>query len=497
MNKKKKFLGVVLAFSILVGCVPIIACAETGTKYGDYLYYTINGDKTAVTITDCSVFATEIEIPAEINGLPVTSIGKKAFLYCPHLTSITIPNSVTSIGNFAFSECTGLTSIIIGNSVKSIGEYAFSDCNSLTSIIIPDSVTNIDSSAFFNTEYYKDSTNWENGVLYIGNHLIKADSDTISSDYTIKDGTKTIACGAFEGCDGLESVIIGDSVTSIGQNAFSWNESLKSVTIGDSVTSIGEEAFRQCTGLTSITIGDSVTSVGQNAFYSTAYYDDRNNWENGVLYIGKYLIAANVSGDYSIKDGTKTIVYGSFSGCSSLTSITIPDSVISIDDYTFSGCKSLKEVYFKGTETQWQAIDIGYSNDELKNATIHYNSAGDGSATPTPKPTATPTLTPIPIVPTITAEITRNTSAETDDKYAFDIAPTAETIPENCFVYAAVYDENGVLLRIDSVPLETDGTTTVTVDKSDKATTAKVFVWAKTMQAIVETPQEFDLKAGK
>jgi hypothetical protein len=63
-----------------------------------------------------------------------------------------------------------------------------------------------------------------------------------------------------------------------------------------------------------------------------------------------------------------------FYGCSSLKSITIPDSVTSIGDYAFCYCSSLKDVYFKGSEAQWRAIRIGEENDSLQHAAIHYNS---------------------------------------------------------------------------------------------------------------------------
>ena len=89
----------------------------------------------------------DIVIPAEINGVPVTSIAKWAFSN-NRLTSVTIPNSVTSIGNWAFYK-NRLTSVTIPNSVTSIGDWAFSG-NLLTSVTIPDSATIIGDWAFGN-----------------------------------------------------------------------------------------------------------------------------------------------------------------------------------------------------------------------------------------------------------------------------------------------------------------------------------------------------------
>ena len=246
----------------------------------------------------------------------VTWIGGEAFEGCTGLTSITIPNSVTEIGGSAFEGCSSLTSITIPNSVTGIGYDAFKGCSSLTSITIPSSVKEIGSSAFEGTGYYNNESNWENGVLYIGDCLVEVNSDKLSESYTIKEGTRLIAGQAFAGCKRLKSITIPSSVTSIGNGAFNDCSGLTSITIPNSVTAVGGSAFEGCSGLTSITIPNSVTSIGDWAF-------------------------ARCSGltSITIPNSVKRIGSDAFYGCSGLTSITIPNSVTEIGYSAFGGIR--------------------------------------------------------------------------------------------------------------------------------------------------------------
>lgn len=130
------FVAAVMAFAVLgtpLGdilpfvreSVATTAGAETYT-YGDFEYSVL--DDGTVEITDYIGSAENVDIPAEIDGKSVTSIGSWAFGDCKSLTSVTIPDSVTEIGYSAFSGCSSLTSITIPDSVTSIGDYAFNGC---------------------------------------------------------------------------------------------------------------------------------------------------------------------------------------------------------------------------------------------------------------------------------------------------------------------------------------------------------------------------------
>ncbi len=288
----------------------------------------------------------------------VTNIGELAFINCIGLTSITIPNSVESIDNNAFSGCTGLTSITIPNSVVSIDYNAFSGCTGLTSITIPKSVENIDNSAFSrctgltsinvhdaNTVYSSDE-----GVLFNKDktELVLYPEGRTDAFYTVPDSVTSIGDSAFKSCKSLTSITMSSSVTNIGRDAFDGCTGLTSVTIPDSVKYIGNNAFCGCTSMTSVTIPDSVTDISFGTF---------QNCESLT--------------SVTISDGVRRIGSCAFSNCTGLTSITIPDSVMIIRDNAFLDCSSLTDVYYTGSEEQWNTINIERDNEALTNATIH------------------------------------------------------------------------------------------------------------------------------
>lgn len=274
---------------------------------------------------------------SESAAFEVTSIGDYAFKNYVNLTSVTIPDSVTTIGTQAFSGCSSLASVTIPAGLESIGDGAFNGCTSLTSVTIPDSVTTIGINAFSYCE----------GLVSI----------------TLSEGITSISENTFYSCTSLESVTIPEGVTTIGNGAFGICSSLAMVTLPDSITSIGSGAFDSCTSLTSVTIPQNVSFIGEIPFYNcsdlanifvaegnTDYMDD-----DGVLYnadgttLVRYPCAR--SGAFVIPDGVTAVGINAFTG-SSLTSVTIPDSVDSLNAFSFSESTALTSV------TMQDSIDV-------------------------------------------------------------------------------------------------------------------------------------------
>ncbi len=154
----------------------------------------------------------------------------------------------------------------------------------------------------------------------------------------------SIGIYAFDGCSGLTSVTIGESVTSIGESAFYECSGLTSATIPNSVTSIGNSAFSGCSGLTSVTIPEGVTSIGDYTFYNCSGLTSMTIPES-VTSIGRSAFeGCRGLTSVTIPNSVTSIGVSAFYGCSGLTSVTIPESVTSIGTSAFSGCSGLTSV---------------------------------------------------------------------------------------------------------------------------------------------------------
>ena len=273
--------------------------------YGDYEYIILEDGTAEITCYTSS--AESLTIPSEINGIPVTGIGNKAFTHCWLLNSVTIPDSVIHVGANPFADC-DLESINVSPDhpyLTTIDGVLFSKPDHrlicypalfmADSYIIPQGTCEIGDEAFYYNEFL--------------------------ASVTIPDSVTRVGDGAFYRCESLTGITIPDSVNSIGERVFDRCSSLTSISIPNSITAIGDYAFRECSALASVSIPDSVIRIGNGAFDSCFSL-------TGIV----------------IPDSVTDIGNEAFGACSSLTGITIPDSVTSIGDEAFYCCFSLTEI---------------------------------------------------------------------------------------------------------------------------------------------------------
>ena len=246
-------------------------------------------------------------------------ISDEAFLSQIGIVEVTLPDSIKGIGWGSFFSCDNLTSINIPNGVEKIDGEAFKFCEKLANITIPDSVSYIGGEAFADTKWFRKQAD---GMVYAGNNAysykgIMPKNTTV----TLKEGTKSIAGGAFYGKENLVGIIAPDSLVSVGDNAFYECENLKSVSLGKNVEKIGESAFEECTSLESIAIPEKVTEISAYCFSECS-------------------ALKNVE----FPSNLKIISESAFFHCTSLENVEITDSVTSIEDDAFAYCEKLKSI---------------------------------------------------------------------------------------------------------------------------------------------------------
>ena len=247
MKKWKKLLVSLLTMVIALSCEPIYGLEVQAAERENFAFSVFED---GVKITRYRGSDCDVEIPSQINGNKVTSIGQMAFNGCSGLKSITIPNSITSIEMLAFRGCSSLTSITIPSSVTHIENSILSRCSSLANLTVEEG----------NSRY--DSRDNCNAIIdTMNNMLICGSRNTV-----IPSSVLSIGKEAFSECNGLTSITIPKGVLSIGEYAFTHCRDLTSITIPEGVESIGLAAFNECSSLTNVTIPKSVTSIGDSAF---------------------------------------------------------------------------------------------------------------------------------------------------------------------------------------------------------------------------------------
>ena len=376
------------------------------------------GDHTA-SIVGYTGTIENLTIPESISyedyTFEITSIADSAFSNCASLKSVTIPDCVTRIGDSAFLNCASLTSLTIPDSVTRIGASAFEDCTSLTSIKIPYSVTSIGFSAFegckrltsFSVNESNSNYSSQDGVLFNKDktEIIQYPIGNEREIYDVPNSVNSIRDSAFYGCVDLNKIYYSGTKSqwkaiNIGSNndklienlvkctdgfilnktdatdtvtdnlkyklnydetaeIVGYEDSQKEITIPESiyykgftfkVANIDNSAFKNCKNLTSITIPSSVTTICGDTF---------SNCSSLTSVV--------------IPDSVTSIEYGAFYNCENLVNVIIPNSVTDIGAHAFYSCDNLKNVYYKGSQEEWNKINIRDNNKNLTNATIYYN----------------------------------------------------------------------------------------------------------------------------
>lgn len=360
----------------------------------------INGEKvtdlvipsTVESITENSFYGCDGITSLVISG-SVLTIGRSAFADCIGLTQISIPASVTSIYANAFNGCTGLVRINVYGPTPDVSPMAFDDTTyQRAALYIPENsleeylMTNW---ALFRRIYVgsvptKTLTDgqFRYRVLENPDHiealLIQGDYSAlkaadIPASFTDDDPGNTteyyitgIGASAFEGCTELTEVTFSpeSQINVIAAKAFSGCSSLTgSIAIPNSVSTIGAHAFDGCSSITAVTVGNSVTAIGEYAFRGCnaltkaefpslealcgITFGDTN--ANPLSCAGHLYVGGREVLDLEVPGAVTSIGDATFSGCSSLRSVTIPESVTSIGANAFYYCHGFTSLSLPNT----------------------------------------------------------------------------------------------------------------------------------------------------
>ena len=222
--------------------------------------------------------------------------------------------------------------IVVGQNsytVTAIGDRAFKGCKGLTSVVLPKTLKQVYRSAFEGTGIMLNKTNWKDGCLWIDSVLIATDK-TIKPRFTVPEGTRLIAAGAFMG-----------------------NKTVTRVELPACISRIDHETFKDCKNLVKIVIPATVTSIGEDAFAGSGIAANENKWKKGALIIDDCLVATNndLPAKYVFKNKIpiRLIAERAFANRKNLKTVEIPQSVTAVPSAAFYNCENLTSVTIPST----------------------------------------------------------------------------------------------------------------------------------------------------
>jgi hypothetical protein len=306
----KKILSVLIVVFIIVfmaGCNDDTVIRESyklndvfvGTGEENGFSYMVFEDHTEIIKYTTEERITMVEFPSLLGGKNVTAIGDYALSENAIVETVIIPSTVTDIGNGVFEGCTSLKSITIPKSVRKIGCRAFN------------------------------GTPWYEGL---------------TGDFV------TVGDGVFIKYGGNGGEIVIPKKVKYISDAFLGNNKIYKITVPESVIGISAYAFYECGSLSEISIPDSMWDIGINILTGTTWFIAAD--EEFVTVGDSVLVKYNGdTTDVSVPEGIKYIA-GAFTGNETLTSVTLPSSVVRVADGEFRGCTALKSATFNGNDTK-------------------------------------------------------------------------------------------------------------------------------------------------
>lgn len=317
---------------------------------------------------------------SQLKSIEYPSTLKKIYdyaFYSSGLTSLTIPNTVEYLGNNAFYYCNQLKTVTIGSGVNFIGINPFAYCKNITSLTV--SAANTDYLSEDNCIYSKDKKK----LIYWNLNG--------KTEVKLAEGLEEIGDLCFYYMENLTNVELPSTLQKIGDSAFYSCKQLTEIKIPDNVSSIGNSAFCQCSSLKTVTLSSKLTRLGVRCFSSTALEEIR--LPEGLKTIGWDCFAGTKLKEIRVPASVTSIGSDAFStgflekiyfeeGITQLSShyvtpsnlkeVYLPKSLTSISSYVFYYSKSITDVYYAGSSSEWK-ISIGSDNGNLKSATRHYD----------------------------------------------------------------------------------------------------------------------------